>query len=402
MKKSFMMLLLITMTAGVLAGCGKKYDDSSHNLTDINIDKYVEEVGNYKGLEISSTKQEITDEYVDSYIEYMLSQSKQSNPVTDRAVKTGDVTNIDFVGKIDGKEFDGGSAQGTDLTIGSGQFIPGFEDGMIGMKTGETKDIPMKFPDDYSNSDVAGKDVVFTVTLNSISEEIIPELNDEYVKTLGITDVTTVDQLKTYMKDTLEKNAESTYQSDLKIKVLDKLIETCKFSDEVPEGILEYYKNMYLENMTNSATQANMELADYLSQTYGMTEEQFKQESETAAKDLSQRAMLCMKIAQLEDMTVSDEELNEELEKNYATYGYESVEDLKKNADIEDYRDNILTTRVLEFLVENAKVTEEATEEATQATTEVATEAATETTETATEETTQAAGEATTQETKAE
>ena len=144
-------------------------------------------LGNYKGVEITLDEPEVTDEYLEGYIDYVLQNSAVSTPVLDRPVEMGDVVNIDYVGKIDDVAFDGGTAQGYDLTIGSGRFIEGFEDGCIGMEVGETRDVEATFPDPYTNNpDLAGKVAVFTVTVNSISVEEIPELTDEYVQSLAL------------------------------------------------------------------------------------------------------------------------------------------------------------------------------------------------------------------------
>ena len=183
-------------------------------MKDLNAEDYVT-LGEYKGVEVTLDEPEVTDEYLDGYIEYVQQNNAVSTPVTDRAVEMGDVVNIDYVGKIDGVAFDGGSAQGSDLTIGSGQFIDGFEDGCIGMKVGETKDVEATFPDPYKNNpDLAGKVAVFTVTVNSISVEEIPELTDEYVQSLSLEGCTNVEEYRAYVYDVLLEQQQESYESD--------------------------------------------------------------------------------------------------------------------------------------------------------------------------------------------
>ena len=160
---------MMLFVALLLSGCGMKEEDMKY-LKDFDPSKYVT-LGEYKGMNITIPKTEVTDEDVDSYIDYLLSANESYVDITDRDVaQNGDVANIDYEGKKDGVAFDGGTAQGYDLNLGSGVFIDGFEDGVVGMKVGETKDLTLTFPDNYANEDLAGAEVVFTVTLNSIKE----------------------------------------------------------------------------------------------------------------------------------------------------------------------------------------------------------------------------------------
>ena len=363
MKKILVTLLTIAMSVTMLAGCGKKYDDSSTNLSDIDIDKYVLKLGEYKGLEISGTKEVITDEYVNSYIDYMLTNSKVPVEVTGRAIQNGDVANVDFTGKIDGKAFDGGSAQAYDLTIGSGSFIAGFEEGLIGLNIGDTKDLNLTFPTDYTNKDLAGKAVVFSVKVNKISEPTLPQLNDEYVKSLGIDNCENVDQFKVVVRQSLESNAETTYNNDLQQKAVEALMSKCEFAENSPQGVLDYYKKMINENLENEAIQVGMTLDDYISKYYGMTKEEYNTKVEDGATNSTKQSMVCMKIASLEKFKITDKELDEEIDKNYANFGFDSAEAYKKSGNPEDYRNSLLINKVLQFLVDNAKVTEETKEE---------------------------------------
>ncbi len=145
MKRILATIMTVALTASVFAGCGNSTEEK--NLSDIDLEKYVTSLGEYKGLELTGTKTEITDEYLESYIDYVLENSKESVEVTGRAVQTGDVVNIDYEGKQDGVAFEGGTGKGYDLTIGSNTFIDGFEDGLIGCNVGDTVDLNLTFPD---------------------------------------------------------------------------------------------------------------------------------------------------------------------------------------------------------------------------------------------------------------
>lgn len=376
MKRVLATIMTVVLSAAALAGCGDSADGK--NLSGIKLDKYVKSIGEYKGLELTGTKTEITDEYLESYIDYMLENSKEPVEVTGRAVQEGDVVNINYEGKKDGVAFEGGTAEGYDLTIGSNTFIDGFEDGLIGCNVGDTVDLDLTFPEQYHSADLAGQAVVFTVTINSISELVRPELNDEFVQSFGMEDCQNVEQFYVAVRMSLEDSATATYENELKTQITEKLMEICEFSEDVPEGLFNYYKDQINSNFEYSASNYGMELTDFILQYYGMTEEQYEERVDTGAASSARQAMACALIAQKEGIEVTDDELNEKIEENYANFGYESVEAYMEEGNPEDYRDYLLTSKVLDFLMENAVVTEAATEEAVAETveTEAATEAA--------------------------
>ena len=373
MKRFLATVMAAVLTASVLAGCGSSSADEK-NLSNIDVEKYVLSVGEYKGLELTGEQPEITEEYLQSYVDYMLENSKEPVAVTGRPVQVGDVVNIDYEGKKDGVAFEGGTAQGYDLEIGSGSFIDGFEDGLIGCSVGDTVDLNLTFPEQYPSEELAGQAVVFTVTVNSISELVTPELTDEFVQTLGVENV---EQFYQEVRLSLEEGANDTYQKELKTQVTEKLMEICDFSDEVPEGLFTYYKEQIYANFESQAASMGLSLTDFLSLYYGMTQEQFEADIETGAANSARQAMAFVVIAEKEGLLVTDEELNTSIEENYAYFGYESADDFKKNDNPEDYRDYLLTTKVLDFLLENAVVTEPAvTEPVEEETIEAATEEA--------------------------
>lgn len=378
MKRVLSIALAGILTMSVLAGCGDSADSAdAKNLSKIDLEKYVTGVSDYKGMELTGELEGISDEDVEYYVDFMLEQSKEQSPVTDRAVQDGDVVNIDFEGKKDGVAFDGGTAEGYDLEIGSGSFIEGFEEGLIGCNIGDTVDLDLTFPEDYHSEELAGQPVVFTVTVNSISELVRPELNDEYVQSLGMDYCQNVDEFYDAVRISLEDSAEASYKNELQTQISQKLMEICQFSDDVPEGLFDYYKEQIRSNFENQATSQGMELMDFVTQYYGMTEEQFNTEVDNGAANSARQAMACAFIAQKEGIEVTDEELNEKVEENYANFGYESVEAYMKDGNPEDYRDYLLTTKVLDFLMENAVVTADATDATAEETVAAETEAET-------------------------
>ena len=322
-------------------------------MKDLNAEDYVT-MGEYKGVEVTLDEPEITDEYLDGYIEYVQQNNAVSTPVTDRAVEMGDVVNIDYVGKIDGVAFDGGSAQGSDLTIGSGQFIDGFEDGCIGMKVGETKDVEATFPDPYKNNpDLAGKVAVFTVTVNSISVEEIPELTDEYVQSLSLEGCTNVEEYRAYVYDVLLEQQQESYESDKADLAYEKVAAECEFKD-APEAMVTRMNNTLTSNLSSYASMYGVDLGTYVSAMYGGTAEEYDTTLLEQSKMMAQHYLMMQAIADREGLSVSDEELEEQLSQEAQDYGYETVEEYKSLVDVEAFREYLMTQKVLAFLGENA------------------------------------------------
>lgn len=368
MKRVLATIMAAVLTAGILAGCGDAKDEAKY-LKDIDLEKYVTSLGDYKGMELAATRQEITDADVDDYIAYLLEGAQETVEVKDRAVQTGDVVNIDFEGKKDGVAFEGGTAQGYDLEIGSGSFIDGFEDGLIGCNVGDTVDLNLTFPDNYTG-DLAGQAVVFTVTVNSISELVTPELTDEYVKSLELEDCQNVEEFTAIVRAAMEESAEITYRNELQTLVSEKLLLMNTYAENVPEGIMNYYKDRIYMSVDTQAAYYGMERNDYITQYLGVTVEEYDKEIEALAITSAQQAMACALIAQKEGIEVTDEELQEQVELNYANLGYESAEAFNASDEVENYRDVLLATEVLDFLIDNANITEPVAEEASTTATE--------------------------------
>ena len=325
---------------------------------EINAEEYVT-LGEYKGLEIVNTTQAISDEEVDSYIEYMLAATGgELEEITDRdVIENGDVANIDYVGKKDGVAFDGGSDEGYDLAIGSGSFIPGFEEGLVGVKKGETVDLELTFPENYRAADLAGAKVVFTVTVNGIYKELTPEFNDEFVAGLGIENVSTTEEYRSYLKNTMEENEKEYALQEMQTQLLTMATENATVSGR-PQELVDRFYQVNINNMTYNAAMYGMDLQSFVSAYYGMDNETFEAETLAAAEESAKQALVCLKIAAEENITVTEEEVDAAIETSYAEYGYPSAEDFKANIDIEEYKDSLLLNKIVDFLVENATITE--------------------------------------------
>jgi len=319
-------------------------------LSGINVADYVT-LGEYKGVEVSVDAPVVTDEYLDSYIDYVLQSNMVTTEITDRPVEEGDIVNIDYEGKIDGVAFDGGTAQGYDLTIGSGTFIDGFEDGLIGAETGETVDVNVTFPENYQGEEVAGKDAVFTVTVNSISVETLPELTDEFVQGLDV-GVNTVEEYRQYAYDLLMEEEQATHDSNAEIAVLEAVMAGSQIQDP-PEDMTNRYYNRIIDNMTYYASLYGYDLETFLSMQ-GTSEDAIRESAAQAGQEI----IVMQAIADAEGLSVTDEELDAEIETNAGSLGYDDVEEYRASLDVEGYREYMMSEKVLNFLLENAVVTD--------------------------------------------
>lgn len=323
-KRIVTVLLCICCSAMLLAGCG-----SSSNVTLSQSD--------YKGIEVEEVvPDEVTEEDVEDEIQSVLEENATTEEITDRAVKDGDIANIDYVGKVDGKEFDGGSADAYDLEIGSGTFIDGFEEQIIGHKIGEEFDINVTFPEDYGSEDLNGKEAVFSITLNSISKSNVPKLTDEFVKTVSETS-TTVDEYKKEIREQLESDyqadAESTFADNVTQAVLDKA-KVSEYDEDELEQLKQESRDWYEQFIS---VYYGMTMEDYLEQA-GETEEDFDKEIEDECKETLKMQMVFDYIAEQEDLQITDEEFDEKIQEMVEENGYEDA-----NALLEDYASSYAT-----------------------------------------------------------
>lgn len=384
MKKKILIWMLLTMTGLQLAACGGNNTQegnteestqteeavSEEGITqeqeevvtvyfeDIAVDDYVT-LGEYKGLEVVQSKPVVTEEELDSFIQYTLNSHKHTEPITDRdVVENGDIANIDYEGKRDGVAFDGGTAAGYNLEIGSGTFIPGFEEGLVGVKVGETVDLNLTFPENYQSADLAGQEVVFTVTVNSISGYVTHELNDEFVKELAIEGITNVEQFREYAREGLQAEADSNYEYNLRMQLITLAIQNATIQ-EPPAELVEKYKNVSFSQMEYQAAMYGMDLETFIMGSFGMDLAAYEEQIEAGAVETAKQALLCYKIALEENLEVTEEELNRNIEENYAAMGYASADSFKEMVDLKEYKDSMMLDKVFNFLVENAVVTEQ-------------------------------------------
>lgn len=335
MKKKLSLLTVGLCAITLLAGC------SSSSGT---YDKYVK-LGDYKGLEVTKIKTEVTDELLEEEISYVLEENSEYRDITDRGAQEGDSVNIDFDGTIDGESFDEGSAEDFDLIVGEGYLLDDLEAGMIDMNTGETKEITVTFPEDY-DEELGGKEAVFTVTMNSIQEIIVPEYNDEFVA--GISDFSTTAEYEEDLKNTLLETQESDNAYSAGTDALALAIANAEISG-YPEELYAQCEAQYDEMNASFAEMLGMDVADL---------EGTEEEKKEAITDLVNEEMVSVAIAESEKISVSEDEYKEYLENNYEDYGYSSTEEFEEDYTKESLMSEIMKSKVQDFLLENANITE--------------------------------------------
>jgi len=373
MKKKLVLALVAMMTLSMLSGCGAGQDNNTNTetqqtegipwggssqeasdatiLKDVDTSKYVV-LGDYKNIPVTVAAATVSDADVDAMALdfYCQNATAENGGIVDREVKEGDTINLDYCGKLDGVAFQGGTAEGATLEIGSHTFIDGFEDQLIGTKPGDTPALNLTFPESYHNADLAGKDVVFEVKVNFIMPT---ELEDDVIKNLGLDEFSDVAGLKQYVREYLELSVQNERENAIQSEVLNYAMNNFEVKD-VPESLLEHYRSNIEKSVTEMAAQYGVDNDTYCSYYYGMTFEAFL--ADYAPKAVKQN-LICQAIANAENLNMSDEELDQELNL-YAAQSGITVEEMLGDEDKEDYREYFMFQRVIEFLSENAKVTE--------------------------------------------
>ena len=316
-------------------------------------------VGEYKGLKATKKVNTVEDAAVEAEIERM--RERNARIITrEGKAQDGDVTDIDFEGFVDGVAFEGGKGEHFSLTLGSGQFIPGFEEQVAGHNIGESFDVTVTFPEDYQMDEYAGKEAVFHCSINSISHEELPELDDEFVK--DTSDFDTVDELKADVRKKLEENAENAASNSFENAVTLKLIE--KVTDPIPHCMFEHRADSLMNQFANQLKAQGISMDLYLQYT-GMTQDALKETYLERAENEVKLRLALEKVAELEKLEVSDEDLEAEVNR-LAEENNLTAEDVKKRIYLEDLREDMLATKAMELVKEAAVATDapEETEEA--------------------------------------
>ena len=308
-------------------------------------------LGKYKGIELKKIEYNVTDDDIKHELDHMAERNSRMVTVEDRAVKNGDITVIDFEGFVDGTPFEGGKAEGHELTIGSNTFIPGFEEQIIGMKKEEEKDIKVKFPDEYFSKDLAGKDATFKVKVHEIKQKELPKIDDEFAK--DVSEFDTLKELKNSIKEKLVKENESRakYETeDEAVKVV------CENTDlDIPSGMIETEIDNMEKDMEARLQYQGLNLDNYLKMV-GKTREEFRKEYEEQARNSVKSRLIIEEIVKEEKVEASDKEIEEKLKEMAVNYG-RTEDELKENEALKNYiKGSIETEKAIEFIVKNAKI----------------------------------------------
>lgn len=307
-------------------------------------------IGEYKGLTLNRISQEVTDDDVQAEIDYDLVDKGEE--IKDGTVESGDTVTINFTGTIDGKEFDGGSAEDYQLTVGEGSMIDGFEDGIIGMKDGETKELDLTFPEDYYDDSVAGKAVVFKVTLQKFTRKA--ELTDEWVA--ANTDYKTVDEYKNSVREQLEKDADTSADIDLYDSAWTEVLSASEIK-KYPEADVNTAIEEYKAQTEQYVQEAGIEMSDFL-EAQGISEDEYDDECKTYAESKVEQNLIVQGIMTEEGLTIEDSELDELKNLLCQEYGAASIDELVEYYGQQDVDESLALLRVQKFIVDQATVEE--------------------------------------------
>ncbi len=325
----------------------------------LNYDKYVK-VGNYKGLTYDKVKVSVTDKEVQNEIKSRVQAKATTKQVKTGTVKNGDTINVDYVGKINGKTFTGGSAENSSITIGQTQMIDGFTDGLIGKKVGSKVTLHLQFPKNYANNEkLSGKKVVFTVTINSRQVTTTPKYNLDFVK--KYTDYKTLAAYEKSVKADLTKSKKEEAESNVKNTLWNQIVADSKVKS-YPQKQLTYEQEQMTSRYKKMAKSYSMDWSDFLKQYMNMSESQFKKEAKSYAKTVVKQKLIMHEIAKKEGLKVTKKEYNDYLQKLLKDSGFteetfkqqysESIEDY---ADENDFKTNLLLQDVLDKVMEYGK-----------------------------------------------
>ena len=341
------------MVLSVLAGCGKSSDDPIKDMQS-KYEQYVT-LGEYKGVEYTPTHTEVTDDDIQAEIDSLVSDNTIENKEYYRAATIGDAVNIDYVGSVDGEEFESGNTHGsgTEITLGNSGYIDNFDEQIVGHTPGDAFDVNVTFPEDYGKEELNGKDAVFATTLNYIvGEPTVPEYDDVLVA--SATDYKTTEEFETAKREELEKeNAENDLEAD-KSAVLQKVLDSSNVT-EFPETEVEERVKSMIDNVSSSAQSNGIDLATYLSY-YGYDEESFKEQVRTSVESYIREKMIVVTIADKESIEATDEEVEAKKQELLDQTGLTDIETLKSTYGYteEDFSYGIIYEKVVDFIYNNA------------------------------------------------
>lgn len=317
------------------------------------------ELGEYKGIEIEKVEYNVTDQDVEDRIEQVREQNARWISVEDGPAKEGDRLTIDFKGYINGEAFEGGSAENFALELGSGQFIPGFEEQLVGVKAGEEKEIKVTFPEDYHAEDLKGKEATFVVKVHDIKEKELPALDDDFAK--DVSEFDTLDEYKADIKSSMERNAQEAAKAEMENKLIEKISENAKV--DIPDVMVERQLDTMMRDFDFQLRFQGMDLERYVN-IIGMSMDDFRAQYKDEAYNRVKNQLVIEKIIQVEKIEVTEEDFEKEYARLAEQYK-QDVEQVKKRYEgrEEGLRDSIQIQKAIDFLMDNAVLVEKSEDE---------------------------------------
>ena len=310
-------------------------------------------LGKYKGVAVEKTVYEVSEEDIEKQLNQMADRNSRMVTVEDRAAELGDTAVIDFVGSVDGVEFEGGKAENHELELGSGSFIPGFEDQVVGMKVEEVKDVNVTFPEEYFSKDLAGKAAVFKVTLHEIKRKELPAIDDDFAK--DVSEFDTLAELKADIKAKKEEENSIRTKNEVEEAVVKAVAETAEV--EIPQGMIDLEIDNIAQDMDRRLSYQGINLEQYL-QMVGQTMADFRtQNTESAVASIKYRLVL-EAVCEDAKIEVTDEDVAAKVTELAATYGRKEEELKENDALVENIKDSLKSEKAIALLVENAKIKE--------------------------------------------
>lgn len=317
-------------------------------------------IGSYKGMKIKEFAYTVKDADIDKELDRLRDRNARKVDVTDRPCQNGDIVNIDFVGTVDGVKFDGGEAEGFDLTLGSGQFIPGFEDQVVGMNIGDKKDVNVKFPENYQAESLKGKDAVFAVKLNSIKGKELPELTDAFIK--DATGSETIEEYKQKTRERLQKKADKNALDATENSILEAISATAEA--EIPQAMIEREIDGLVQKFEYQLMYQGLKLQDYLD-FIKVSKEDFRKNYEEQAKKNVLNQLIISQIIKDEKIEATAEEVDAKVAEQAASVD-KSAEEYKKSMDPRQFdyiKSDIIITKLFDFLKANNEMYREENKE---------------------------------------
>ena len=305
-------------------------------------------LGEYKGVEVVKATAEVTEAQVEAELKQIAENLASVENIEDRAAAMGDIANINFEGFVDGVAFAGGKGENFDLTLGSGQFIPGFEEQVVGLTIGETKDVNVTFPEDYSSKDLAGKAAVFAVKLNKLSVKNVPAIDDELAK--DASEFETLEELKADIREKKLADAQKSIDNAFENAVVEAVAANATV--EVPNALIELELDEQMNRFAYQLQMSGYSVEQY-AQMMGGDMNTMRQAFKPAAEKTALSNLVLTKVGEVEGITVSDEELEAEYAAMSKTYELE-IEKIKTMVAADEVKENLLSRKTVKFLVNNA------------------------------------------------